>query len=483
MPVVTKVAGWSPCSPEEYRRATASEVGSTPDAEVRVRTQANVGVYHNDTRVDAIGEGLAVLTSKNIFLTTEAAGTLRLPLSSVKSAKPVARVMFFSSPKLYIKLLHEEDHTKLSFRQGGQPEFLQDLDVMLEKKRWLVAPGPSPGLAALSSSGAAGGRGANNATPPPATVSQPADASRSGSPPPALVVTSPAAGHEPTVITDRAGIRGLVDKRDAAYEVQQTTLRSASRDIDELMTNATQVQAIIRQLKAAARGPDSEADEAALRDLEVRIGVAAPVTKTHSSADEKKWHSELAGELGSWLTRHPILRGRPSIPLTELFALYNRARGATNAVSPSDLLKACNALEQGSFSAVTGASVKKTDSWSVVHEASGVVLLKQIHAKGYALTIVSTLLTPPGGPAAEAELVSSSPLDAAVLRYSMGVRASELAAKMHIGVPEATDMLHSFEEDGVLCRGAPRGLNTEFMRPIFYWNPFLVAAALELPHR
>jgi hypothetical protein len=488
----TSIEGWHLVSKIDFERATAVDVAGSAHAEVRVRSQHGVGLYDHETKITEVEEGTVVLTSHNLFFQSRCDATevhFRLYLGHVAGVKPVHRLpgmTYFSSPKIVVKLTNSERHTKLSFRQGGLAEFIADLNVMLEKRRWMsAAPSPPRALAAASSSITGPTTPTTTTTPPTA---QP-HATQGGQVPATGLAASPTTSsgyrassttasmdrHGGLAVTERAGIRGLVDKRDAEYEEKQTALRSASRDIDELMKNASQVQNLIRAMKASARGRAAAGDSSQLDELEVRFGIAAPVSRADfGSGQEGRWVDELTRELGTWLRKHPALRNRPSVPLTELFALYNRARGGPNAVSPADLLKACETLPHG------GADRDRGD-WNVGKNAEGVVLLYQNHTRSLALDVVARLLQTPvetsALPATAAD-ESTAAEERLVRQYSMGVRAAELATELRVHVSEAAAALEFFESQGLLCRGAPRGLHGGSMRPLFYWNPFLVQSRL-----
>ena len=495
---VVAPSGWSTVAAAEVDAVTSADVGSSTSAEVRVRRQRAVGVYEGDRQADGLTEGVATLTSWAVYFRCPSAANpadsvdIRMPLDAVVDAKSYAGVKFFSSPKIVVSLSGtphgKPSFTKISFRQGGQAEFLADMKVMLEKKRWREAAAVACGLRAAPSGvqqpPQSGGRGA--------PVSAPADRREA---PPAqtygATTTTVSAGHEAQTVTDRAGIRGLVDRRDAQYESQQSALRSATADLDELLKNATQVQSIVRSLKAStSTGGDGD-------DYETRQGIAAPVTREVAGKEESAWQSELASELCAWLLKHPVLKSRPVVPLSELFALYNRGRGAMYALPPHDVLLACTGLEQGSFTqAARAAALKAQAAWLVEKDAFGVVQLRQSHAKQYALAQVAQLLSAGirgpgrqgnapsfaarsviGFSATVEEKVPLLTVDDALPAFRQGVRAAEVAARMHLSVDEALALLEALEDDGVLCRGAPRGLSNGTQRPLFYWNPFTAPGA------
>lgn len=58
-----------------------------------------------------------------------------------------------------------------------------------------------------------------------------------------------------------------------------------------------------------------------------------------------RFHLELARQLADFLAAEPLRRAGGLLPLTDVYCLFNRARG-TELVSPEDLLAAVKMLEK-----------------------------------------------------------------------------------------------------------------------------------------
>lgn len=71
------------------------------------------------------------------------------------------------------------------------------------------------------------------------------------------------------------------------------------------------------------------------------MGISSPVTKSASGA---RFHSELARQLSDFVVAHLRHTHLAMVPLTDLYCVFNRARG-TEMVSPDDLLRAASLLE------------------------------------------------------------------------------------------------------------------------------------------
>ena len=142
-------AGWSVVPLAELQATVSRDVAPDPHAEVRVRQQHGVGLYHGDTRAAGVGEGVVYLTSHSLYFHAKSEtdggpeASFALHLRYVQGVKPYGGVKFFSSPKIVVVLVRG-GHTKLSFRQSGHVDFMADLQVMLSKRRWERLPSPSP---------------------------------------------------------------------------------------------------------------------------------------------------------------------------------------------------------------------------------------------------------------------------------------------------------------------------------------------------
>lgn len=105
------------------------------------------------------------------------------------------------------------------------------------------------------------------------------------------------------------------------------------------MTKAREMVAIATRY-AVARAKQSAGEEnsdAQYREYLVSVGIASPVTKANAGT---AFHTQLARQLADWLSGRPLQHANGVITLTDLYCLFNRARG-TEMISPDDLLRAC----------------------------------------------------------------------------------------------------------------------------------------------
>eukprot|EP01108_Squamamoeba_japonica_P007104 TRINITY_DN5906_c0_g1_i1.p1 TRINITY_DN5906_c0_g1~~TRINITY_DN5906_c0_g1_i1.p1 ORF type:complete len:306 (+),score=122.07 TRINITY_DN5906_c0_g1_i1:262-1179(+) len=214
----------------------------------------------------------------------------------------MAKAGFRSSAKLTL-VLRDERRATLAFKEGGVDAFLERLKHALNKRVWRDDAKAAPAAAAASRGG-------------------------SGS----------------AFSTKSAGITGLMRKAKEDSARANNTLNVAFADIDELMIKAKDVVRLAQKLsaaqaKAARAGDDSE--EAEFRSAMVQLGIASPVTKETAGS---KYHDELSRQLADWLVKRALKLHNGVLLTTDMFCLYNRARG-TQMVSPDDLMRACMLFE------------------------------------------------------------------------------------------------------------------------------------------
>ncbi|KNC55674.1 vacuolar protein-sorting-associated protein 36 [Thecamonas trahens ATCC 50062] len=245
-----------------------------------------------------------------------------------------------------------------------------------------------------------------------------------------------AAGPSEGFSTRSAGISGIMRRVDRQAREDEATLSAAFADLDTLMAKTRDIVKLAARVKAAqeraARSRRREADAAEAKDevdlqdhlMSLGMGsVSAPSVSRAAAGSTSAFHTQLARELAAFLT--PILADRSThgvLPLTDVYCLYNRARG-TDLVSPDDILAAVAAF--GSLSPPVGMSL---------HEfASGA---KVVQSDAYS-----------------EEAMTATILDLATAS-DHGVSASELAAAASLSLMLARQQLLRAEERGIVCRDA-----------------------------
>ncbi|KAI9102468.1 EAP30/Vps36 family-domain-containing protein [Phlyctochytrium arcticum] len=195
-----------------------------------------------------------------------------------------------------------ESCIKLSFRGGGMMEFHKALKASLDARAWENV--------------------SSNQISVRPTIAQPRD-------------QGPSLG----------GVAGIMRSVEQSNQVLGDSVNEAFGDLQALMDKAADMvklaESISVQLAQSSAGEKSDSsDMMTFRSYLVELGISSPVTK--QTAGDMYSH-ELARQLAEFLER-ALKRHGGMLPLTDIYCLFNRARG-TALISPNDLLKCCNLFE------------------------------------------------------------------------------------------------------------------------------------------
>eukprot|EP01012_Entosiphon_sulcatum_P020929 TRINITY_DN25768_c0_g2_i2.p1 TRINITY_DN25768_c0_g2~~TRINITY_DN25768_c0_g2_i2.p1 ORF type:complete len:312 (+),score=46.01 TRINITY_DN25768_c0_g2_i2:272-1207(+) len=140
----------------------------------------------------------------------------------------------------------------------------------------------------------------------------------------------------------RVGIAGIMQRVGEEERRTTSTLAEAFEDMSSLMENASKLVDIAHKLQQRQLAGVEEEDD--VNAMLMSIGLVSPVTRD-TVGRGGDYHQELSRQLCDFLI--PQLTGtggRGALALTDIYCLYNRARG-TDLISPDDLLKACKLFE------------------------------------------------------------------------------------------------------------------------------------------
>ena len=145
--------------------------------------------------------------------------------------------------------------------------------------------------------------------------------------------------------TSSAGVGGLMRDVDASARRTDATLDAAFTDLSTLMAHAADIVTLAQRFARtlAASTTHSTEEEAALASLLTTMGLPNPITKQTATASS--FHSHLARQLSDFLDAHPTFQQQQMMTLTDVYCVYNRARG-TDLISPDDCRRACELLSQ-----------------------------------------------------------------------------------------------------------------------------------------
>jgi ESCRT-II complex subunit VPS36 len=207
--------------------------------------------------------------------------------------------------------MENNESIKLSFRAGGEKIFHERLKGCMTQRKWLLQdapPVPRPNRA-----------GSESGTPGTST---------------------PASERTKTV-----GIAGLEQRRLEVRKNNELVIGNAFEDLEALMASA-------KEIVALAESFASSNDNASSESSAVANALGLITTKDMlggGSNSESLYISELSRNLAEFLTddaRGVLRKAGGIISLVDLWAIFNRARGGVELVSPLDFEKAARLWEK-----------------------------------------------------------------------------------------------------------------------------------------
>ena len=204
------------------------------------------------------------------------------------------------------------DSIKISFRGGGEKIFYERLKGSMTQRKWLLenAP-PAPKSSRMMNQGvSSGSQGVSN-------------------------------GRNKT-----AGIAGLEQLGLNMRKNNEIIIGNAFEDLEALMASAKDVVALAerlaRQNSSGGEGMSVE-ENAVLAESAHQLGLVTTKDIVGGGSSQSLYLSELARNLAEFLTddsRGVLKKAGGIITLVDLWAMFNRARGGVELVSPMDFEKA-----------------------------------------------------------------------------------------------------------------------------------------------
>lgn len=301
---------------------------------------------------------------------------------------------------------------KISFRGGGEKIFYERLKNALVQRKWLLRSAPP--------------------IPKPRPSSGALDDSKSTKSDQASIEIE-----RPRVV----GIAGLERRGLEQRQNNEAMIGGAFEDLEALMTSAKEIIALAEQFASQANLGTNGSGEASALASQSASALSLVTTKDMlgtGSGSESLYISELSRNLAEWLTddTRGVLRKEGGImTLVDLWAVFNRARGGVELVSPADFEKAARMwdtlklpvrLRQFKSGLLVVQGRDRTDEKTI---ASLLAWLKGLHQEPPAMDVTWDW---------EA--------------YGRGVTAQETAERFGWSVGVATEELEMAEEAGALCR-------------------------------
>ncbi|KAK3307310.1 EAP30/Vps36 family-domain-containing protein [Chaetomium strumarium] len=325
--------------------------------------------------------------------------------------------------------VENSDSVKISFRGGGDKIFYERLKGSMTQRKWLL-----------------------QGAPPIPKASRTRDSLGNSSNPSA---TTDAARDRPKL----GGIAGLEHHSQAMRKNNELVIGSAFEDLEALMASAKEIVALAetfaRQVKGAS-GASSASENALLADSVSQLGLITTKdivgSSSSASGSDSLYLSELARTLAEFLTddrRGVLKRAGGIISLVDLWAMFNRARGGVELVSPADFEKAANLWEK------LGLPVRLRTFKSGVKVVQSRDRTDETTVKALLAWLRDLHEFPP-----EREV----PWD--WRRFGRGVTARDAAERFGWSIGVAEEELEMAEERGVLCR-------EEGIEGLKFWENFI----------
>jgi ESCRT-II complex subunit VPS36 len=300
---------------------------------------------------------------------------------------------------------------KVSFRSGGGPIFYERLKGAMTQRKWLL-----------------------QGAPPIPKMPRPGDSTSVGLPSNGTGVNSAL----PIERVKTAGIAGLEKRGLDKRKNNEIVIGTAFEDLEALMASAKEIVALAESFSRQTNGGKNSArDNALLAESATQLGLIT-TKDIVGGADESLYLSELARNLAEFLTddaRGVLRKAGGIISLVDLWAMFNRARGGVELVSPQDFEKAARLWEKLKLP-VRLRTFK-----------SG-VLVVQSRDRTDETTIKAIL--------AWLRDLHSFPPDREVAwdwqEFGRGVTAQDAAERFGWSIGVAEEELEMAEERGVLCR-------------------------------
>lgn len=352
-----------------------------------------------------------------------------LPTDFAPQTRPHA-----ASPDPAVSLgLENPESVKISFRGGGEKIFYERLKGSMTQRKWLL-----------------------QGAPPIPKVTHGGDGPRSSND-----TNSPTPGSSSQGRPKIAGIAGLEHHNQAVRKNNELMIGTAFEDLEALMASAKEIVALADTFARQVRGAPgvsgaSASENALLADSVHQLGLVATKDIVGSSSgaggSDSLYLSELARTLAEFLTddRRGVLRKAGGImSLVDLWAVFNRARGGVELVSPADFEKAATLWGK------LGLPVRLRTFKSGVKVVQGHDRTDETTIKALLGWLKDLHEFPP-----EKEV----PWD--WHQFGRGVTARDVAERFGWSIGVAEEELEMAEERGVLCR-------EEGIEGLKFWENFI----------
>ncbi|ELP91339.1 vacuolar protein-sorting-associated protein, putative [Entamoeba invadens IP1] len=132
------------------------------------------------------------------------------------------------------------------------------------------------------------------------------------------------------------GLSATISMKRSRNQQIDEVLSTSFSDLDTLTQNAERLEVIAEKFQShTTEGKENKEYQKML----IELGIASPVSRTDSG---KNFIANLMFEIDTFTHEYFLKQGESAILLTDLYSIYNRARG--DVVSPREMKDACDLL-------------------------------------------------------------------------------------------------------------------------------------------
>ena len=317
---------------------------------------------------------------------------------------------------------NETECVKFSFRAGGEKIFHERLKSAMVQRKWLL----------------------QNAPPVP-----------DSSPGNVYNIASRIDGqiHQPPERARTVGIAGLERQGLELRKKNEAVIGSAFEDLDALMASAKEIVALAESFAKKSDEGSADANQLIAESAKALDMVTTKDMFGSSAGSESLYLSEMSRNLAEYLTDDAkgILRKEGGImSLVDLWAVFNRARGGVELISPMEFEKAARLweklrlpvrLRQFKNGLLVVQQADRTDDKTI---AQLLTWLHELHTSS-----------------------SNSEVGCDHGAFGRGITAQEVAQRFRWSVGVASEELEMAEEKGALCR-------EEGIEGLRFWENWIV---------
>ena len=229
-----------------------------------------------------------------------------------------------------------------------------------------------------------------------------------------------------TIASRKVGIDAIMSKNTLRHkEAARLTDEAFEGDAEQLLRDAGELVKVIQKYASTLERKEDktgkeEEDAARLSDMLQNMGMTSALSKQNFRGQHDDYTQTLARQLSDFL-RPKLPAASGLLTLTDVYCLYNRARGS-NLISPDDLLKAVDCMKSLNL----GMSKRVFPS--------GVIVVQE---DSFDDDVMATKLR---------ELAEEQ------LSLNSGLTAMEVSRTLHISALLAYEQLLQSEKLGYLCR-------------------------------